>query len=66
MKAKLIESIVFDEQNIAHKTYGVQVMGKDYHDISLDKDLILKFVEFLNNDEAPDAEIEVIIEDLLS
>lgn len=66
MKAEIIESTVFDEQKVAHKTYGVRVNDKSYYDISLDKELILKFVEFLNNDEAPEAEIEVIIEDLLS
>lgn len=66
MKANLIESIVLDEQNIAHKTYGVCIYEKCYCDLSLNKELVERFVGFLNEDEMPEAEIEVVIEDFLS
>ena len=66
MKANLIESIVLDEQNMAHKTYGVRIYEKCYYDLSLNKELVERFVGFLNEDEMPEAEIEVVIEDFLS
>ena len=66
MKVSLIESVVYDEQNVAHKTFGVRVLNKCYYDLSLNKKLVERFVEFLNKDEAPDAKIEVVIEDFLS
>ena len=66
MKASLIESIVYDELNVAHKTYGVRLLNKCFYDLSLNKGLVLKFIDYLNEDEAPEAEIEVIIEDFIS
>ena len=66
MKVKLIYSTVFDDFGTPYTSYGIAFEDKCYYDISLNKELIEKFVEFLNNDEAPAAEIEVIIEDLLS
>ena len=66
MKAKLIESVVYDEYNVAHKTYGVGVLNKCYYDLSLNKELVERFVCFLNSEEITEAEMDVIIEDFLS
>lgn len=66
MKAKLIESVVYDEYNVAHKTYGVCVLNKCYYDLSLNKELVEMFVGFLNSEEITEAEMDVIIEDFLS
>ena len=66
MRVKMVNSIVFDDFGTPHKSYGIAVGDKTFYDISLDKLLIEKFVEFLNDDEMPLAEIEILIEDLLS
>ena len=66
MKAKLIESIISDELNNTHKTYGVCVLNKCYYDLSLNKELVERFVDFLNNEEVSEIDIDVIVEDFLS
>ena len=66
MEAKLIESIVYDEQKVAHKTYGVCVLNRCYYDLSLNKELVEKFVSFLNSEAVTETDIDVIIEDFLS
>lgn len=66
MKAELITSIVLDEDNKERTTYGVKLCGKCYYDLSLDRDLVLRFIEFLNSTPEPSACIDVVIEDFLS
>ena len=66
LKAKIISGIIKNEQGEEITTYGVQVGDITYYDISVDKELILKFVDFLNSSKEPTACLDVVIEDLLS
>lgn len=63
MGATLIISEIYDENDEPHQSFGIKLNGKCYYDLSLNKKLVERFIEFLNQDEAPTANLDVIIED---
>ena len=63
MGAKLLISCVYDEDGKPHQSYGVELNNKRYYDLSFNKKLVERFIEFLNKDDAPLAHIDIIIED---
>ncbi len=66
MKAELIVGCIKDENGLVYESYGFKIADKIFEDISVDKDFVLKFIEFLNSEPEPQECIEIVLEDYLS
>ncbi len=63
---RLIKSLIENEFGTEFKTYGVKINGKNFYDLSLDKQSVTDFKNRLNKTEGNVEQIDYLIEDFLS